>query len=874
MRKLATASLLFFTAFSFLAPSSAFAAPQDINGAGANCGADCVAEGVIFTTDHTLTIDDDAAVGNTAGASFNPGADNFGTVAVNLDTDISGTVGTAAADSINQINIANAGTDLTLSADVWLNGDIDMAAATQSIILEAGVDIDTTAAQSITNSSGAAAGTLTIQGASTFTGGVGATGVGALTLITIGGAATTSTFGNGTATDDVFATTLNFGANGTAAFATLADFTGAITTSTTNTGTLTLSGTNVITGAVGASGAVLSTINVGANGTTSSFSSTVFATTINITGDATNVTFSGDVTGALDFDAGSDPTAVTFADNSDLTGAVTITTAGQGQLTFAGTSTVSGAIGTNANFINTITTTGGADTVTFGGNVFAIDVTVVAGDTLNIGANTIDLVEASGDGDFLLADVGAGTLALTITNATTFGNIQATGATGTADIEAADALTITINGAVPNGQTFAIVNSTNDTIAAVPGTITDNSIFYSFAATEPTAGDLVLTATLNTANVATTADTSNTLTSINNALANSPGADLQSVANTLYALTTAAQVTTALETMAPDVNAGNTAASFASANAFVGTVNAHLAETRGAAGVSTGDPWIDAGFWVKGFGTSADQDARDGIAGYDADVFGGAAGVDWVLAKDWRLGLAGGYASSEIDNDGDTGGTDIDGYQGTVYVGYDNPSPWYLNGGFAFGWNEYDGSRPIAVGTISRVAISDYSGQQYTGYGDMGYVFEYKPNANRWPLEITPLASLTYSHLEVDGYTETGAADLNLTVADQSYDFLQSGLGVKLAMPIKDASGKWTPEIHARWLYDFIGDEVQTTSTFTGGGASFRTTGAEPAQHSVNVGAGLTFYSKSNITLSGVYDFEFKDDYTAHNGQVVFRYNY
>jgi outer membrane autotransporter protein len=109
-------------------------------------------------------------------------------------------------------------------------------------------------------------------------------------------------------------------------------------------------------------------------------------------------------------------------------------------------------------------------------------------------------------------------------------------------------------------------------------------------------------------------------------------------------------------------------------------------------------------------------------------------------------------------------------------------------------------------------------------------------------------------------------------VGDQDYDFLQSNLGVKIERPWwTDRDGRWVPEVHFKWLYDFIGDDAATTSTFTGGGASFSTRGAEPAQHSFNVGAGLTFYSNGNFSVSGTYDLELKEDYIGHTGQGVFR---
>ncbi|MEF9438633.1 MAG: autotransporter outer membrane beta-barrel domain-containing protein [Candidatus Mariimomonas ferrooxydans] len=133
------------------------------------------------------------------------------------------------------------------------------------------------------------------------------------------------------------------------------------------------------------------------------------------------------------------------------------------------------------------------------------------------------------------------------------------------------------------------------------------------------------------------------------------------------------------------------------------------------------------------------------------------------------------------------------------------------------------------------------------------------------------MASLRYTRLHLEGYTETNANSLNLKVDDQDYDFLQSGLGAMIAY--KDNT-TFIPELHGMWLYDFIGDKQQTTSTFTGGGGSFNTNGADPAQHSFDIGAGLTLNTENNVSVVLNYDFEIKEDFYGHSGDVTVKYSF
>ena len=151
----------------------------------------------------------------------------------------------------------------------------------------------------------------------------------------------------------------------------------------------------------------------------------------------------------------------------------------------------------------------------------------------------------------------------------------------------------------------------------------------------------------------------------------------------------------------------------------------------------------------------------------------------------------------------------------------------------------------------------------------MGYVI---PLDAQW--NITPIAGLSYSHSIIGDYTETGAGDLSLNVKSQNYDQLLSNLGVRIDARPNSIFGKWVPEVHFRWLYDFIGDPVATTSTFTGGGSTFDTKGLDPEQSIYNFGTGLTFYSKGNVSITGVYDYKFGTDYESHTGLGTIRWTF
>lgn len=326
--------------------------------------------------------------------------------------------------------------------------------------------------------------------------------------------------------------------------------------------------------------------------------------------------------------------------------------------------------------------------------------------------------------------------------------------------------------------------------------------------------------------------------------------------------------------MQPTVNNGPIQASFGTVSQYtntvldrIGQVVAARTEGIGMTGISTGDETAQSGVWAQGFGSYLHQGATGTINGYTADVRGISFGYDRHLFQNMIAGFSGGFARNNVTTNDVNTRTDADSYQGSLY-GSLAKDTWYLDAILSFAYNRYDASRHIVFAGIDRTAKSNYGGYQYSGYFEGGYTFKTSG------LLLTPLVSLQAMRLNLDDYTETEAGALNLKIDRQRYNLFQTGLGAKVACPVIKKSLRITPELHAKWLYDFAGDAQQATSTFTGGGASFVTTGFEPPRSSGNIGAKLTIMTQSNWSVSLNYDFEMKQDFYSHNGWVNLRYEF
>jgi outer membrane autotransporter protein len=286
--------------------------------------------------------------------------------------------------------------------------------------------------------------------------------------------------------------------------------------------------------------------------------------------------------------------------------------------------------------------------------------------------------------------------------------------------------------------------------------------------------------------------------------------------------------------------------------------------------ISSCDEYCTNGFWASGYGSYLVQGKRHGIVGYNAWNAGTVIGFDRLCNDAGILGVSGGYSYADVDSKTPNyENTEIHSAQFTVYGAFVDPHyPCFVDvtGYFAHNW--YQGEREINIGNIIvRRAKSNYNGQQYAVCMDSGY----RINLNV-DVEIAPLLSIYWNHLGIGGYSETGANSLDLSLKNQSYNQLLSGLGFRTLWNRETKPGSIISEAHVRWFYDYIGDPMAVTSNFNGGGASFGTNGCKPARNSFNAGGQIMFGLKNNRWLIGSFDLELKGQFIGAYGSLTLHF--
>jgi len=591
-----------------------------------------------------------------------------------------------------------------------------------------------------------------------------------------------------------------------------------------------------------------------------------------------------------------DPGASVFTTPAPLGGGTLVINAGglmTGALTTSGGALIGHLVLNSGSQLNGAVGNPGILDITLNGNALIQGAT--GAQTFNLGQNTLSIVGA------LNLQSGAIINTRVVTNAL-FGNVNIGAAT---DSIAGASVTVNVDAsgvvALTPGAPLFVVNAGAGT-SGLPVNVTSNNVLYSFIGNNLN-GNITIIPTLNPA-VVPPGGVGSVFTALVTIAANNPGSDIATVVAALAALPTAAALQSALLQFNPNVDGVVPLGSFEAAKQFQNLWSKHMGYGRCVYATGCDDICYDDNaqlsasqqeacnkkeeadcsaincqnvenryeIWADRFGYFGHQGSRKGFHSFDLNIYGGMVGFQVPLNREVSVGLGTGYAHTSVDrSSGQAHDGTIQTYDATGYVSY-NPTHWYIDGALSVDYNRYHDSRSIQFPGIDRTASARYSGQQYTGLVAAGYRYY-----SKHCFIITPLASVQYSFLHVNDYHEHGAGDLDLQVDDQNYNFLESSVGFKLARPIQTSKGAIVPEIHALWLHDFFGDEMDLNTSFSGVAAQsgpFATTGPQLPRNRGDVGAGITFISCNRLAIQLVYNYEFSSSYHANEALAKLSYRF
>ncbi|MBB5751634.1 autotransporter outer membrane beta-barrel domain-containing protein [Prosthecomicrobium pneumaticum] len=267
------------------------------------------------------------------------------------------------------------------------------------------------------------------------------------------------------------------------------------------------------------------------------------------------------------------------------------------------------------------------------------------------------------------------------------------------------------------------------------------------------------------------------------------------------------------------------------------------AETAGRPGEG-----FDGEVWLQGLGGVANG------PGYDMKGGGLAFGADVALSDSVLLGAAGSWLS--LDTDAAAAEATQQLYQALVYASW-RAGAFHVDAQAGGSYGHIEQSRTI--GFLGAVARSDFDGVGATARAEAGYDLALAAGG---PI-LTPLAGIAFQRNVYDPYRETGAGAANLSVDGQDVNNLTSTLGATIAWPVATGFGRWTPELRAVWLHDYLDDPVVTTGTLAG--TPFATATDRLAADGAEVGAALALET-GRLLFGAEYVGQFRSGYESHAG--------
>ncbi len=262
------------------------------------------------------------------------------------------------------------------------------------------------------------------------------------------------------------------------------------------------------------------------------------------------------------------------------------------------------------------------------------------------------------------------------------------------------------------------------------------------------------------------------------------------------------------------------------------------------------------GFFITGTGQLIDiDDSGFNRPGYDINSGGLTLGVDYRVCANFAVGLYGGYARSTADFDNQLGflsGGDLTVDSGKIgmYATWFGGG-FYIDGAVGGGYNSYDTHRADVFG----FERGSTDGTEFSTFGAAGYDW----HVGCWV--FGPTASLQYTNIDVNGFTEERSSILALQFPDQSEDSLRSTLGLRVSHDWKLGRGViLRSESRGAWKHEFNDTAygIQSRFALSALGASILTVhGPDTGRDSALVSSAVSVLWNDRISTYVYYDTEY-----------------
>ncbi len=257
--------------------------------------------------------------------------------------------------------------------------------------------------------------------------------------------------------------------------------------------------------------------------------------------------------------------------------------------------------------------------------------------------------------------------------------------------------------------------------------------------------------------------------------------------------------------------------------------------------------------------------------GYAFNSGGLTMGADYRVDEHFTAGGSLGYLKGHASIYSPGSGTvDDDSLRFGGYAGA-NAGNFHANGYLGGALDFFRTSRGIRIpGLDARSATASPLGKELNANANMSYDL---PTVE-WGI-YSPFAGLSYDRLMMNSFTESGAGSLNLTVAPQTAESLQSTLGLRFSQKWVSDARTYTPYFSLGWRHEFDDQSRPISARFaTGVGSPFTVATGRYARDGTAVGLGFSAALSKTVTAKLDYAGDFRSHFvsTVVNADVRLRF--
>jgi outer membrane autotransporter protein len=314
---------------------------------------------------------------------------------------------------------------------------------------------------------------------------------------------------------------------------------------------------------------------------------------------------------------------------------------------------------------------------------------------------------------------------------------------------------------------------------------------------------------------------------------------------------TSDEARTAFDQLSGEAHAAGRSVALSEAAQLGDSVVDHL-RANGAGASRSG--WVQA---ISGWGR---QGADDNGAAVKHSTRGLLLGAEASVAAGTTLGLAGAYSKGEASLDGRSGHVDSTSTQVFAYAAK-ALGPFTLRGGAGYGRTKLETERSVALRRLADRLTSDVDGSLVQGFAEVGYT------AAAAGARIEPFAGLSALRLKTDSFAETGGATALKGKAD-GQDLTVASAGVRLDGALSAKGGYHLAVAVRRTL---SGATPGAALAFQSGGPGFEVVSTRLDRTSLALKGGVSWRLSQRLRLEADYQGTTGRNQQAHTARLGLR---